>query len=93
MRTRKPSVRIEDWAVVPSPNTASYQDLRPGNLLVGKVFGHPRINEGAFIFSSPILSLDVNHKAVETRNTVYRLGEASRDYRAWAQERETGAAA
>jgi hypothetical protein len=91
MQTRKPSVRIEDWAVVPSPNTASYQDLRPGNLLVGKVFGHPRINEGAFIFSSPILSLDVNHKAVETRNTVYRLGEASRDYKAWAQE--TGAAA
>ena len=35
---------------------ASYQDLRPGNLLVGRVFGHPRIKEGAFIFSSPIVA-------------------------------------
>jgi len=93
MRTQKPSVKIEEWAVVPGLNTASYQDLRPGNLLVGKVFGHPRIDEGAFIFSSPILSLDINNKAVVTQNTVYRLGEASRDYKAWTREHTTGAAA
>jgi hypothetical protein len=92
MRTQKPSVKIENWAVVPGLNTAGYQSLRPGNLLVGKVFGHPRIEEGAFIFSSPIVSLDMNSQAVITRNTVYRLGEASRDYKAWAREQETTAA-
>jgi hypothetical protein len=92
MRTQKPSVKIENWAVVPGLNTADYQSLRPGNLLVGKVFGHPRIEEGAFVFSSPIVSLDMSNQAVVTGNTVYRLGEASAEYKAWAREHETAAA-
>ncbi len=92
MRTQKPSVKIENWAVVPGLNTAGYQSLRPGNLLVGKVFGHPRIEEGAFVFSSPIVRVDMNNQAVATRNTVYCLGEASASYKAWALEQETTAA-
>jgi hypothetical protein len=92
MRTQKPSVKIENWAVVPGLNTAGYQSLRPGNLLVGKVFGHPRIEEGAFVFSSPIVSLDMNNQAVVTRNTVYRLGEASAGYKAWVGEQKNAAA-
>jgi hypothetical protein len=92
MRTQNPSVKIENWAVVPGINTAGYQSLRPGNLLVGKVFGHPRIEEGAFVFSSPIVTLDMNNQSVATRNTVYRLGEASPDYKAWAMEPENAAA-
>ena len=92
MRTQKPSVKIENWAVVPGLNIAGYRSLRPGNLLVGKVFGHPRIEEGAFVFSSPIVSLDLNNQAVATRNTVYRLGEASQGYKAWAREHENVAA-
>jgi len=92
MQTQKPSVKIENWAVVQSLNIADYRSLRPGNLLVGKVFGHPRIEEGAFIFSSPIMSLDKDSHAVVTRNTVYRLGEASPDYKAWLREHENAAA-
>jgi hypothetical protein len=92
MRTQRPSVKIENWAVVPGLNTTGYQSLRPGNLLVGKVFGHPRIEEGAFVFSSPIVSLDMNNQAVITRNTVYRLGEASPGYKAWTREQENAAA-
>ena len=92
MQTQKPSVKIENWAVVPGLNTAGYQSLRPGNLLVGKVFGHPRIEEGEFVFSSPIVSLDMNNQAVVTRNTVYRLGEASAGYKAWAGEQKDAAA-
>jgi hypothetical protein len=92
MRTLKPSVKIENWAVVPGLNTAGYQSLRPGNLLVGKVFGHPKIDEGAFVFSSPIVSLDINNQAVVTRNTVYRLGEASPGYKAWTSEQGNTAA-
>jgi hypothetical protein len=93
MRTQKPSVKIEDWAVVPSPNSGSYQALRPGNLLVGRAFGHQRIEQGRFIFTSPIVRVDTQNKIVETRNTCYSLGEASREYKAWSRERETGAAA
>src|ERR1700739_317475 len=93
MRTQKPSVKLEDWAVVPSLHSASYQALQPGNLLVGRAFGHQRIEKGRFIFSSPIVRVDTQNKVVETRNTCYSLGEASHEYKAWSREQDTGAAA
>ena len=57
MPKQKPCARLENWAVVESANIASYQALRAGSLLVGKVFSHPTIGEGTFIFSSPIVRL------------------------------------
>jgi hypothetical protein len=93
MRTQKPSVRLEDWAVVPSVDRGSYQELRPGNLLVGRAFGHQRIRTGTFIFSSPIVRVDAQNNIVETRNTAYSLGEASHDYKAWSRQRERDTAA
>ena len=61
MRAEKPSVKLEDWAVVESKNTASYQPLGPGNLLVGRAFGHQRIQTGMFIFTSPIVGVDAQN--------------------------------
>ena len=93
MQTQKPSVKLEDWAVVPTPNSGSYQALRPGNLLVGRAFGHQRIETGKFIFTSPIVHVDPQQRTVETRNTCYWLGEASYEYKAWIRGQGTGAAA
>jgi hypothetical protein len=92
MPKQKPSARLENWAVVESANIASYQALRAGSLLVGKVFSHPTIAEGKFIFTSPIVRFDEKTKVAETRNTSYRLGQASSDYKMWTQE-QAGAAA
>jgi hypothetical protein len=61
-------------------------------LLVGKVFSHPTIGEGKFIFTSPIVLVDEQTKVAETRNTSYHLGQASREYQIWIEE-QTGAAA
>ena len=93
MQTQKPSVKLEDWAVVPSPNSGSYQALRPGNFLVGRAFGHQRIEKGKFIFTSPIVRVDPQQRFVETKNTCYSLGEASLEYKAWSREQGPGAAA
>jgi hypothetical protein len=93
MRTQKPSVKLEDWAVVPSATVASYRQLQPGNLLVGRAFGHQKIKRGMFIFTSPIVRIDASNKVVETKNTCYWLGQASRDYQAWSREQGAGAAA
>jgi hypothetical protein len=92
MPKQKPSARLENWAVVESANIASYQALRAGSLLVGKVFSHPTIAEGKFIFSSPIVRFDEKAKVAETKNTSYRLGQASSEYQIWIEE-QTGAAA
>jgi hypothetical protein len=93
MQTQKPSVKLEDWAVVPEVNAGSYQALRPGNLLVGRAFGHQKIEKGKFIFTSPIVSVDAQQRIVETRNTLYSLGEASHEYKVWSRSQEPGAAA
>ena len=87
MQTQKPSVKLEDWAVVPGPNSGSYQALRPGNLLVGRAFGHQRIEKGKFIFTSPIVRVDTQQRIVETKNTCYSLGEASHEYKAWSRDK------
>jgi hypothetical protein len=94
MKTYKPSVKIDDWACVTNPNSGRYQELRPGNLLVGRVFGHPKMKEGTFIFSSPVVSIDTDSGVVETRNTSYILGKVSFEYQTWSlQTVVTGAAA
>ncbi len=93
METQKPSVKLEDWAVVPTGNSGSYQALRPGNLLVGRAFGHQRIEKGKFIFTSPIVRVDIENKLVETRNTCYQLGEISEEYKAWIKVQKAGVAA
>jgi hypothetical protein len=93
MQEPKRYARLENWAVVESANIAGYHVLRAGNLLVGNVFGHPRIEEGTFIFTSPIMRLDAKEKVVETRNTWYRLGQASDEYKVWTEEHKQAAGA
>jgi hypothetical protein len=93
MRTQVPSVKLENWAVVPSANPGSYEVLQPGNLLVGRAFGHQRIKPGMFIFTSLIVRVDSKNKLVETRNTVYSLGEISREYKAWLDQQPKQTAA
>lgn len=88
MDNHKPSVRLEDWAVVPIERVGEYQQLSPGNSLVGRAFGHPRIQEGLFIFTSAIQRCDGSGNIVETRNTTYMLGEPSHEYKAWLRDQE-----
>jgi hypothetical protein len=93
MRTQKRSVKLEDWAVVPSLKNGKYQELIPGNLLVGRAFGHQRIKSGTFIFTSPIVGVDLQNNVAETRNTSYHLGEASHEYKVWSKEQASKTAA
>ena len=93
MRTQKPSVKLEDWAVVPSLKDGKYQELRPGNLLVGRAFGHHRIKSGTFIFTSLIVGVDLQNNIAETKNTSYHLGEASYEYKMWSREQSGRTAA
>ena len=87
----KPLVKIENWAVVESLVPPIYEDLRPGRRLVGNAFGHAAASAGEFIYTSPILR--VGEGLIETRNTVYELGESSRAYKIWKRERNLANAA
>ena len=89
----QPLVIIENWAVVDSVGSRSYQELRPGKHLTGTVFGHANLPDTNFIFTSPIIDIDSDQRVVQTRNTIYQLGEASDEYKTWDRERKGAAAA
>lgn len=90
---QKPLVTMENWAVVQNVISPSYEALQPGKHLMGYVFGHARLPNRKFIYTSPILRVNINERLVETLNTVYQLGEASDDYKTWEREQKKGAAA
>jgi hypothetical protein len=77
---QKPVVLIEDWAVVKSGALVAFEDLEPGNILTGKVYGHSRMPDAKRVYTSAILRVDNSNGIVETRNTTYKLGKASANY-------------
>ncbi|MFZ0631676.1 MAG: hypothetical protein WA374_07160 [Acidobacteriaceae bacterium] len=89
---QKKIVRIENWSVVSSVIYDGYCGLEPGRRLTGDVLGHTHIRNG-LIFTSAILNVDRMRGLVETRNTIYELGEVSPDYKRWTEAQATGQAA
>jgi hypothetical protein len=89
----KPMVSIEKWAVVKSVSSQGFEKLHPGNRLVGYVAGHERIANAQLVYTSPIVSIDLNQGTVETHNTMYRLGEANNEYMSWENKRRASTAA
>ena len=88
----KPIVTIEQWAVVRSVISPTYDELQPGNHLTGYGFGHPILRRKKLVYTSPILSVDFSQGVVETVNTMYRLGEPSDVYKSWLNNRSRFAA-
>jgi hypothetical protein len=88
----QPLVTLENWAVVDSVVSDSYRELRPGKHLTGTVVGPANLPNTNFIFTSPVVSVDIDKGVVQTRNTIYQLGEANHEYKTWDRERKGAAA-
>jgi hypothetical protein len=88
----KPVAKLENWAVVDSVASQSFQELQPGKHLTGYVSGHTNFQNAKFIYTSVIIEVDLNDGVVETRNTTYQLGRPSDEYRSWYQQRRAPAA-
>ena len=89
----KPLVTIENWSAVRVGTYLAYQELEEGCLLTGRVFGHSKLPDQKLVFTSPILSVDEAAGTVETRNTMYSLGQPSAEYKSWSSEQKSVAAA
>ena len=85
-------VTMEDWGVVQNVSSHSFGELCPGNRLMGYALRHPHFTRSMLVFTSPIASVDLEQGLVETANTMYRLGEASNEYKSWANKRRPAAA-
>jgi hypothetical protein len=89
----KAFVLIEGWAVVENVSSQSFEQLKPGNRLVGYVTGHERLANVKLVYTSAIVSVDRTQGTVETRNTMYQLGEPNSEYNSWEQRRRDSTAA
>ncbi|HEX3661789.1 MAG TPA: hypothetical protein VHU89_10180 [Acidobacteriaceae bacterium] len=89
---QKKIVRIENWSVVSSVIYDGYCELEPGRRLTGDVLAHSHLRNG-LIYTSAIQSVDRRGGFVETRNTVYELGQVNPEYEQWLQAREKARAA
>ena len=89
---RKPVATIENWAVLKSVSSQSFEEFHPGNCLTGYVVGHANLPTTTIVYTSPIVSFDLSEGLVETRNTLYRLGKASDEYKSWDRKRNAAAA-
>jgi len=89
----KPFVLIERWAVVENVSSQSFEQLQPGKRLVGYVIGHERLTNAKLVYTSPIMNIDLTQGTVETRNTMYQLGEANSEYKSWEQRQRDSTAA
>lgn len=80
----KPHATIQSWAVVEGFLSQSFAALEAGNRLRGHVLGLAHLSSVSKIaYTSRILRVDSACGLVETRNTIYRLGEVSEEYDSW----------
>ena len=89
---QKKIVRIENWSVVSSVIYDGYCELEQGRRLTGDVLAHTQLRNG-LIYTSAILNVDRRSGFVETRNTIYELGQINPEYQQWLEVREKARAA
>jgi hypothetical protein len=79
--------RLENWRVVhASHNDAFLPPELSGIALVGRVFGHPRFQDGREIETSAIAA--VAGRIITTRSgSRYELGEPEPGYAEWCKQR------
>ena len=83
---RKPTVTLENWSVIRSGDSLSFEQLRPGAHPMGVSFERANLPGRSFIYTSSILHIDCGKRLVETMNTIYRLGTVDNVYKAWEFE-------
>lgn len=81
----KTVAKLENWSVVGSVVFEGYREPEPGQRLTGEVMGHTNLANG-IIYTSAIVSIDLEKQQAETRNTVYELGQMSADYERWLHD-------
>lgn len=80
------SILIDDWALFAS-NPEILQEANPAELeigqfrLMGRVYGHPRIEDGQVVLTSALLGGE--SQIVFTQNTSYKLGKPSDKHIDW----------
>lgn len=80
--TPKPSTTIcvEDWYLREDDSNPYLAPELRQKVLVGRVYGHPKFEDGKIIRTSSLRAFDLSARSATTRNTSYYLGAPKQDY-------------
>ena len=73
----KPVVELDDWSVILEFDSPK---------LMGKVKGHPKIEDGKVIVTSLLVMLNAPDKIAETQNTFYKLLEPNVEFMKYVKD-------
>ena len=69
--------RLEDWAIVmPETETETARPEAVGRHLCGRVYGHPLLRDGSFIWTGVVTAEDRDKHTVRVGDEEYQLGQA-----------------
>jgi len=77
-------VKLEDWSVTAIGGPYTAPELWR-EALYGKVYGHPKFNNGDKVRTSPIKKVD-GRMITTASGTVYKIGKISPIYRKWLRK-------
>ena len=83
----KPRVKIEGWSMSMGLSSPYDAPELAALILMGDVVDHPRFEEGEHVRTSSVIGIDLPNKIVETKNTIYILGEPDSGFIEWLDER------
>lgn len=78
-------VRIENWSIISkTPYASPEADVK---YLQGKVYGHPRFEDGYEITTSRLIKTDLENNLAETLSRIYELGQVDPEYAKFLEKR------
>jgi hypothetical protein len=80
-------ITLREWGIKGSNNPYLPPESQTRHLF-GEVYGHPRIEDGHHVLTSPIVKVE-GRKVTTKSGNVYELGAASSDYMEWCVNNDT----
>ncbi len=73
-------INLENWSLHQDNDNEFLDPELRGKFLRGIVFNHPKLEDGAYIHTSKLKSLDLLNRLAVTTNTTYTLGSINKEY-------------
>lgn len=95
VNSNKPVCVIQDYSIIVDPRLSIYDltYVAPEAIpyvLTGKVYDHPRFEDGSSVVTSQIINKIDDGEAYETLSTIYRVGKKSPDFELYCNNYNSG---
>lgn len=78
--------KLENWSIVKEDSNPFLAPEIRGFILKGNIYNDNRFQNGSLIVTSTIQEINIKNRVARTRNTLYRLGEPSKNYLKWLKD-------